>query len=202
MWHIREQVSLDNDILYRNRYDGVRQILLPKSMRKDFLRMCHIGMTGGHLGVRRTRAQVCRQAHWHGWSKDTLLFCKSCEECSRYRQGRPPKQAKLQLVLCGALWEILSIDVTGPHPRSSKGHIYILTMMDYFTKFVEIVPLRNQEATTLAKAVVERICAVYATPLRLLSDRGPSFESEIFKEMCRMLGIEKIRKTSYEPRSN
>lgn len=105
-------------------------------------------------------------------------------------------------MLCGALWEILSIDVTGPHPRSSKGHIYILTMMDYFTKFVEIVPLRNQEATTLAKAVVERICAVYATPLRLLSDRGPSFESEIFKEMCRMLGIEKIRKTSYEPRSN
>lgn len=44
---------------------------------------------------------------------------------------------------------------------------------------------------TLAKAVVERICAVYGTPLRLLSDRGPSFESESFKEMCAMLGIEK-----------
>lgn len=120
MWHIREQVSIEDDVLYRNRHDGVRQILLPKSMRKEFLRMCHVGMTGGHLGVRRTRAQVRRRAHWFGWSKDTLLYCRSCEQCARYRQGKPPKQAKLQPVLCGAPWEVLSIDVTGPHPKSSK----------------------------------------------------------------------------------
>lgn len=74
--------------------------------------------------------------------------------------------------------------------------------MDYFTKFVEMVPLRNQEATTLARAVVEKICAVYGSPLRLLSDRGPSFESEIFQQMCKMLGVEKIRTTSSEPRTN
>lgn len=149
-------MTLSNDILYRNRPDGIQQILLPKSMRKDFLRMCHVGVTGGHLGVRRTRAQARRRAHWFGWSKDTLLFCRSCEQCSRYRQGTPPKQARLKPVLCGAPWEILSIDVTGPHTKSSKGYVYILTMMNYFTKFVEIVALRNQEATTLGKAVVER----------------------------------------------
>lgn len=66
MRHIREQVSVDDNVLHRNRHDGVRQILLPNSTRKDFLRMCHVGMTGGHLGVRRTRAQVRRRAHWFG----------------------------------------------------------------------------------------------------------------------------------------
>lgn len=98
----------------------------------------------------------------------------------------------------------LSIDVTGPHPSSSKGHIYILTIMDYFTKFVEAIPNRNQEATTLAKAIVERICAVYGTLLRLLSDRGKSFESEIFQLYFRniLLGIQKICTTTYEPRTN
>lgn len=77
---------------------------------------------------------------------------------------------------------ILSIDVTCPQPRFSRGLVYILTMMDYFTKFVEIAPLRNQEATSLDKAVVERICAVYGTFLRLPSDSGQSFESEIFRK--------------------
>lgn len=94
------------------------------------------------------------------------------------------------------------IDVTGPHPRSSKKHIYSFTMMDYFTKFVEVVAMRNQEAVTLARIIVEKICAVFGTPLRILSDRGPAFESAVFREMCSILGIEKIRTTSYEPRTN
>lgn len=94
------------------------------------------------------------------------------------------------------------MDVTGPHPRSSKGHPYIFTMMNYFTNFVEAVPIRNQEAETLARIIVERICAVFGTPLRILSDRGPSFESCVLAKMCKLLGIEKVRSTSYEPRTN
>lgn len=42
----------------------------------------------------------------------------------------------------------------------------------------------------------------FGTPLRLLSDRGPAFESLLFIDICRILGIEKIRTTSYEPRTN
>lgn len=202
IWHMRDQIIIVDSVLYRERKDEVRQVLMPKHLRDDFLKMCHSGMTGGHMGVRRTRMQVRRRAYWPGWSKDTFLFCRSCPDCNRYRQGRPPKQAKLIPIPCGAPWEILSVDVTGPHPKSSKGHIYIFTMMDYFTKFVEAVPIRNQEAATLAKVIVEKICAVYGTPMRLLSDRGPAFESELFREMCKVLNIEKIRTTSYEPRTN
>lgn len=75
-------------------------------------------------------------------------------------------------------------------------------MMDYFTKFVEGVPVRNQEAATLAQVIVEKICAVFGTTLRLLSDRGSAFESGVFAEMCKLLSIEKVRTTAYEPRTN
>lgn len=202
LWHQRHQLKLLDGVLYRERNDGTRQLVVPKKLRYDFTRLAHSGMTGGHLGVRRTRLQVRRRAYWPGWSKDVDLFCKSCEECCRYRQGRPPRQGKLRPLRCGAPWEILAVDVTGPHPTSSKGHVYILTLMDYFTKFVEAIPMRNQEAPTIARIIVERICAVYGTPLRILTDRGPAFESVLFREMCRLLGVEKVRTTSYEPRTN
>lgn len=202
LWYMKEQIILENDVLYKIKNDGIRQLLMPKKLRKQFLEMCHSGMTGGHMGVRRTKAQVYRRAYWPGWSKDTYIFCRTCEECTRYKQGRPPKQGRLHPIPCGAPWEILAIDVTGPHPKSSKGYLYIFTMMDYFTKFVIAVPIRNQEAKTLAKIIVEKICAVFGTPLRLLSDKGPAFESELFTEICQILGIEKIRTTSYEPRTN
>jgi hypothetical protein len=39
-------------------------------------------------------------------------------------------------------------------------------------------------------------------PTRLLSDRGPEFESRLFSEVCRLLKIEKLRTTSFKASTN
>lgn len=96
----------------------------------------------------------------------------------------------------------MSIDVTGPHPRSKRGNVFILTMMDNFTKFVEVVPMANQEATTVAKAFVEAVVVRYGVPLQILTDQGRNFEGNIFQEMCRLLEIDKVRTSSYHPQCN
>jgi len=54
----------------------------------------------------------------------------------------------LKPVLPGAPYERWYIDLTGPHP-------WILTCMDSFTKWTEAFPLRNKEAETVAKVLVE-----------------------------------------------
>jgi len=38
--------------------------------------------------------------------------------------------------------------------------------------------------------------------MQILSDRGAEFERNIFREMCEMLGVDKIRTTSYKPSTN
>ena len=65
-------------------------------------------------------------------------------------------------MLTGERWERLGVDVTGPHPTSSKGNVYILTLIDHFTKWVELFPMRNQEATNLAKLIFERVICVHS----------------------------------------
>ena len=52
-------------------------------------------------------------------------------------------------------FEILSIDVTGPHPKSSNDNIYILTAMDQFSKFAFAYPMKNQEAATIARILID-----------------------------------------------
>jgi hypothetical protein len=38
------------------------------------------------------------------------------------------------------------LDVIGPiNPKSRKGHAYIITTTDYFTKWQEVVALRNAD---------------------------------------------------------
>jgi len=59
------------------------QIVWPSSLKTDFLRLAHGGMTGGHFGRRRSAASVQGRAYWPSWSTDLDLFLKQYEPCSR-----------------------------------------------------------------------------------------------------------------------
>ena len=105
-------------------------------------------------------------------------------------------------MVVGMPWEVMSIDITGPHPKSSRGNVYILTAMDSFSKFAFAFPMRNQEAITVAKILVDQVFTFFGTPMRILSDQGKNFESQLFQELCRCMNIEKVRTSSYKPSTN
>ena len=179
-----------------------RQVVLPQCRRQDVIRAAHAGFSGGHFGLKKTLAQVQRRAYWVGWTADVRLFCLRCQECAKYHRGAAPKQGSLAEFRVGEPMERWGIDLTGPHPTSAGGHKYILTAIDYFSRWTEAFPIRNQEAATVAKVLVEQVFVRFGVPLQILSDQGPNFESGLFQEMCRLLGIDKVRTSPYQPRTN
>lgn len=178
------------------------QIIVPFQLRQQVAIDMHKGLNGGHLGTKRAKAQLQKRFFWPGWSADVRLAKQRCQRCARFQKPRPSRQGELQPLLTGEPWERLGIDVTGPHPTSSKGNVYILTVIDHFTKWVELFPMRNQEAATVAKIIVDRVICVHGCPLQILTDQGPNFESNLFQELCRLLAIDKIRTTAYQPSTN
>ena len=152
---------------------------------------------GGHFGFRKTIDQVRRRFYWNDWKEDTKRFCRQCDECAKYHRGKLKKQGPLQPVVPGAPYERWYIDLTGPHPKSEKGNIYILTCMDSFTKWTEAFAIRNKEAETIAKILVEQVFTRFGTPLSILSDQGKEVDGRIMHEVCRLFGIEKLRTTPY-----
>ena len=105
-------------------------------------------------------------------------------------------------MVVGEPWERLGVDITGPHPTSAKGNVYILTVIDHFTKWVELFPMRNQEASTVAKILVDRVICLHGCPLQILTDQGTNFESDLFQSICRLLAVDKIRTSPYKPSTN
>jgi hypothetical protein len=75
-------------------------------------------------------------------------------------------------------------------------------MMDYLTKWPEVVALRNQKAETVARTLVEHLITRHGVPEQLLSDRGSNFLSELMQEICKLLGIEKINTSGYHPQTD
>ena len=83
------------------------------------------------------------------------LGCRA--NCAQYFHGKPPPQAGLQPVMCEELWSRVAIDITGRYPKSRNVYEYILTVMNYFTKWAEAYPIRDHKATTVASSFTELV---------------------------------------------
>ena len=105
----------------------------------------------------------------------------------------------MQTSLVGEPWERVSVDITGPHPRSSRGKQLILTLVDHFSKWAEAIPLSNP---TVAKALMTHVFSRYGVPRQLLTDRGPKFETRLFLLLMQLLEIDKLRTTAYRAATN
>ena len=95
-----------------------------------------------------------------------------------------PKVSPVHLYSSTVSMNRVAVDVLGPLPRTSRGNRYVLVAIDYFTKWMEAYPLPDQEATTVAEALVQGMFSRFGTPSELHSDPGRNFESQVFTAMC------------------
>lgn len=53
----------------------------------------------------------------------------------------------------------LSIDILGPLPRTPRGNKFILVVMDYFSKLVEVLPIPDQTSETCGDKILNEVIA-------------------------------------------
>jgi transposase InsO family protein len=88
------------------------------------------------------------------------------------------------------------------HPRSSKGHRFILVAMDYFTKWTKAVPLRNMTHQEVITFVQEHIIYRFGVPQTLTTNQGPSFMSHQFREFTESMKIKLLNTSPYYVQAN
>ncbi len=125
---------------------------------------------------------------------------KTCERCVR-RKVFPDKAAEMVNIKTTRLLELVCMDFLSLEPEKSNPKD-ILVITDHFTKYAVAVPTRNQKAQTVARCLWENFLVHNGFPERLHSDQGPDFESRLIKELCRIVGIHKVRTTPYHPRGD
>jgi len=202
LWHEWNRLEIVDGVLHRrwtaiDESPDVMQIVMPKSHRPDCIVMAHTGMTGGHLGRSKTEEQVRRRAYWPGWRAQVALELKRCDDCAQYHIGKTPRQTPLRPFGAGEPFEVVALDITGKHPRSSRGNEYIITVTDVYSKWSEAYTVRTHSVRG-RQSTVGHFFSRFGAPRRLLTDQGPEFESQLFQELCKHLGIEKVL-TSLQP---
>ena len=118
--------------------------------------------------------------------------------------GNGPTQGQsFSLSLCGPIslpehcWDKCAIDLIGPFP----GQIYILTLVDYRSKWPEATILKSTTSEKIISLLTE-VFARFGNPKVLLSDNGPQFTSEEFESFLKLNGIQHCWTSPYFPKAN
>ena len=179
-----------------------KQIIMPEKLRKDAIREVHDGPLGAHLGLRKTLAKLKLRFYWCGMTADARSYIRVCDLCARRKNPPRQRRAPLQQSRVGAPMERIALDLMGPLPKTESGNRWILVVGDYHTKWVEAYALPDARAETVARKLVEEFISRFGVPNEIHSDQGSNFESHLFAEVCRLLGISKTRTTPYNPKSD
>ena len=95
----------------------------------------------------------------------------------------------------GKPWQMVAVDILEV-PVSSNNNRYLLVIQDYFTKWVDTIPIPNQTAARITKELTS-VFSTYGMPEILHSDQGQNFESSILKQTLEAFGVSKLRTTAY-----
>ena len=180
----------------------VNQIVVPKQLRGQILKLSHEGLLAGHLGINKTRQRILQNFYWPSLRTDVATFCKSCHVCQM--AGKPnqaPQVAPLvPIPVVDEPFSRVTIDCVGPLPKTKSGNKYLSTVMCASTRFPEAIPLRNIKASNIVKGLIKFFTLV-GLPKSIQSDQGTNFLSGVFQQVMYELGIKQFTSSAYHPQS-
>ena len=198
-WLNRNQLIFKDGILY---YSWLHRpwcelcLVVPEVLRPFIPYHSHAGAGVGHFGRNRLLQRLRRTFFWYGLHNDAVMYVASCSKCLKNKKRRKKPKAKLGSYTPGLVNQRLHLDIYGPiNPKSEKGNRYILTMIDGFSRFVQMASINDHTAETVAESMIAKWISVFGFPLEIYTDQGREFQSELMSVFCEKFENLKIPKS-------
>ena len=175
-----------------------KKIVLDKERTREALQRIH---QDGHLGVKKTLGTFRKRfegVHDYTQCEEIVKACPSCQKGTDYK----PRKKVEGHINSEKPWDLLSVDVVGPLPCTKEGFRFILSIIDCFSRYTILVPIKDHTAATVSRALYEQVIGYFGVPRGILSDRGREFCGRIWEEMLRILDVEPHRTSPYYPQGN
>uniref|UniRef100_A0A669ESG0 ribonuclease H n=1 Tax=Oreochromis niloticus TaxID=8128 RepID=A0A669ESG0_ORENI len=182
---------LENDLMTCN-----GKPVLPKSLHKTAALVTHGSThvsTGGMVDI------LSKHFYTQDFETSAKVFVRTCMICQKHNaQGNlRPRRGNFP---------------TPPHPfhtihmdfielNECQGSKYALVIIDVFSKWPEIYPVKKADAISVAKCLCNHFIPTYGIPTLIRSDNGTHFVNEVISKVSEALGFSIKHHCAYHPQS-
>uniref|UniRef100_A0A2N9H8N1 Uncharacterized protein n=1 Tax=Fagus sylvatica TaxID=28930 RepID=A0A2N9H8N1_FAGSY len=149
---------VEGGILFRKGFHGDPLRCLSLAESQTVMKEAHSGECGEHQGKKRLYQLLLTLGYyWPTMKKDTADFVKSCHTCQLQANLIHTHPTSLQNMATPWPFHTWGLDLIGPINPASGGYIWILVATEYFSKWVEAIPLRKATGAAVANFIREHI---------------------------------------------
>jgi len=154
-----------------------------------------------HIGFSKLYNTIRNFYFWPSMKNDVSSVVTSCRLCLQRKDRGQFNHDKKSLESEYAFQKIYA-DITGPLPTTKNGYKYILAIIDGYTKWTSLIPLKSVTSISVKNAFLYYWISLYGAPEKLHTDRGTHFVNEEMKKMCREQDIKHSLSSPYYPQGN
>lgn len=194
------QYSFDNKELRRK---GKLVVGNSTEVKLVILKWLHDSAVGGHSGRDATLHRVKALFYWPKMTVEVQRYIRNCSVCQKSKYDLAAQPGLLQpLPIPNGVWESVSMDFIEGLPPSSSKHC-ILVVVDRLSKNAHFLSLSHPyTAADVAQLYLDNIFKLHGMPQNIVSDRDPTFLSDVWKEMFRVHGVDLRFSTAYHPQTD
>ena len=155
----------------------------------------------GHFGREAIFKKLWSKNLW--WPKmreDIQTVVNNCDACNRFTVTKSGFN-RASFITSDGPWEHVQIDCSVHLPISPDGFTVLLVIIDVFTGFIILRPLKTNSADIVARKLW-KVFAIFGIPKILQSDNGSEFSNEIIRILVKLVGIEHRFISPYNPRAD
>lgn len=177
--------------------------LVPASMKERILKENHDDPLSAHMGYHKTLHKIKSRYTWPRMAADIREYIRNCDVCAASKASNQVLRAPMgNQKIVDRPWQIISLDFIGPLPRSKTGYCYILVIVDSYSKFTLIKPLRKATAKATTDFLEKEVFLKFCVPEIIISDNGPQFKSKEFRDLLTKRKVKHWATTYYHPQAN
>ena len=184
-WNHRDEITEVNGVLLKG-----EKIIVPHSLRADMLARIHTG----HFGMEKCKQRARDVLFWPGMCKQIESLVGSCDICLE-RRNAIPKEPMLPHPIPERPWQVIATDLF------KWNNMDYIVAVDYYSRYFEV-----EKITSLTSAaVIQKLKAMFSRfgiSQAVLSDNGPCYSSQEFKNFAKTWDCEHITSSPLYPQSN
>ncbi|XP_045802475.1 uncharacterized protein LOC123896075 [Trifolium pratense] len=190
--------------LFKKTLEGILLKCLSETEAYIAISDVHSGACGSHQSGHKMKWILFRQGmYWPSMLKDCIDFAKGCQECQKHAGIQHVPASELHSIVKPWPFRGWTLDLIGEiKPASSKNQKYIIVGIDYFTKWIEAIPLPNVDQEQVISFIQNHIIYRFRIPETITTDQGSVFTGRKMQEFARQTGFKLLTSRPYYAQAN
>jgi hypothetical protein len=173
--------TIINNELYKRSMSGIFQKCIEPKEGIEPLREIHQGEYGHHASSRALVAKAFRHSfYWPTAQKDAEQLVKHYNGCQHFSKHRHTPAASLKTIPLTWPFAVWGLDMVGPFKTAPGGLTHLLVVVDKFTKWIKVKPIKKLHGSSTIKFFNE-IITRYGVPHSIITDNGTNFAKGSFR---------------------